>query len=360
MLTDLLALQSEVAAAVAEGVGLRLPRRAIPPIVRENPQAQEAYLQGRYLLLNNLSRDNFISAREYLERSVQIDPANARALTQAWRAVTRSWISTACCPGARPRAWRPRAAATRAVHLDDVAAGGAQSVCQRRVPVPLGLGARRRGVPARYRAESQLQLRAFRIRPLSDGRQPTRPGACSRRRRAQEQDPLSPEATGVVGLSLFYARKLRRGDRPVPHGDSDGSEFGPAPPALGRAYAANGQFEPGHRGAAVRGDDLRTGAVHHRRAGADLRGGWREPARAGLDRSAHGRRSHATGPRSPPNITPTFGQRSANPIARSRGSTKPVSDREFNLLWARVDPRFDSLRSDPRFAVFLGKLAPIP
>ena len=118
VLSDVLSLQSQVATAVAEGVGLRLtaPQRPIQT-ARENIQAQEAYLQGRYLLLNNLSRDNFIRAREYLERSVEIDPAYARAHASLARCYTFLDIY-----GVIPRREAARLAeraATTAVRLDD-------------------------------------------------------------------------------------------------------------------------------------------------------------------------------------------------------------------------------------------------
>src|SRR5262249_34497570 len=78
---DVLALQSEVALAIAKEIRVQLTRdeRAHLGSSRQvNPKAHEAYLKGRYHL-DRVTEEEVKKSREYFEQAIQIDPGYAPA-----------------------------------------------------------------------------------------------------------------------------------------------------------------------------------------------------------------------------------------------------------------------------------------
>jgi len=121
-LTDILALQSDVAQAVADEIKLALTpeeeaRLASAPTV--NPEAQEAYLKGSYHW-KTMTPEGFDTAQHYFELALEKDPSYAPAyegLAIVWGAREQMGITP-------PREAGPKsiAAALRAVELDDESA----------------------------------------------------------------------------------------------------------------------------------------------------------------------------------------------------------------------------------------------
>jgi len=355
VLTDALALQSDVATAVAEGIGLHVaaPTR-INGMVLENVQAQEAYFQGRYLLLNNVSRDTLSRARAYLERAVQIDPTLARA----YASLARCYIFMDLY-GLVPRREAVQladAAARNAVRLDDSLPEAHNQLAN---------------VAFNYLWDRAQAERAFRraiaLNPsysfarseyarflMAENRLDE---ALAQARRAMQDDPLSPEAIGVVGLGLYYARKY---DEAIAEfvreiqlePNSAGHHL-----SLGRAYAAKGRYD-------LAIAELESAVTISGQAPFMVAELARTYAASGDPSRAHALLQSVTtlekanGPHLPAQyqafVFAALGQRDQ----AFEWLDKAVTDREFNVLYARVDPRFDSLRSDPRFAAFLEKLVP--
>lgn len=114
-LEDVLALQSEVAQSVIEGIRLKLPGRAAAtpprPVDRE---AYEAYLKGAYFC-RTLTGADVRKGIEYLERAIARDPSYApayAALAQAYYAVSNMRIDP------RRAMEQARQAAQKAIALD--------------------------------------------------------------------------------------------------------------------------------------------------------------------------------------------------------------------------------------------------
>jgi len=353
VLTDVLALQRDVATAVAEGVGLHtssLPRATQG--VRENALAQDAYLQGRYLLLNNLSRDNFIRARRYLERSVQLDPSYAGAYASLARCYYFLDVY-----GVLPRREAARLAddaATTAVRLDASLPEAhnqlANVAFQYRWNWAQADEAYRRAItlnPSYSFARTEYARFLMAANRLDE--------ALAQARRAAEDDPLSAEAVGIVGLGLYYARQydeaiaeylkvIRMEPNSAPHHLS-----------LGRAYAAKGQYGPAiaelESAVTISGQTpfiVAELARTHAAAGDSSR------AHALIASLTNGEK--ADGPRLPAQYQAYVWAALGQPDRAFAWLDKAVTEREFNVLWARVDPRFDPLRGDPRFAAFLDAL----
>jgi TolB-like protein/DNA-binding winged helix-turn-helix (wHTH) protein/tetratricopeptide (TPR) repeat protein len=118
---DALALQSRVARDVAEQIRATLDRKeqtALNASKTVNPEAFETYLKGRYFL-NKRTGDGLTRAIGYFRQAIEIDPAYAAAhsgLADAF-ALAGDWKYAVLPPqDAFPRA---RAAATKALALDD-------------------------------------------------------------------------------------------------------------------------------------------------------------------------------------------------------------------------------------------------
>ena len=120
-LRDALALQSEVAQAVAEQIRTTLSRRQ-QAVLRNRktvtPAAYEDYLKGRYFW-NKRTRDGLKKAIDYFSRAVETDPTYAEAysgLADSY-ALAGDWLYGVLPPDDAFR--QARAAATRALTLDD-------------------------------------------------------------------------------------------------------------------------------------------------------------------------------------------------------------------------------------------------
>src|SRR5882762_5499191 len=88
---DVLTVQEQVATAVAREIQLRLTAQREAELARSqpvNPEAFDAYLQGRYFFQRNTDKDTDMAAR-YFERATQLDPSNALAWVGLARA--RRW-----------------------------------------------------------------------------------------------------------------------------------------------------------------------------------------------------------------------------------------------------------------------------
>jgi serine/threonine-protein kinase len=122
-LTDILALQSDVARAVAEEVQLALTPEEEARLASDrtvNPEAHEAYLKGTYHW-QKVTPTDFDTAERYFELALEKDPSYAPAfqgLAFVW--VFRQQMGLVPPHEAGPKA---RAAALQAVALDDESAG---------------------------------------------------------------------------------------------------------------------------------------------------------------------------------------------------------------------------------------------
>ena len=80
-LQDIMALQIDVAQAIASRIDVRLGERRTQPsqTVPTNWEAYSAYLKGRHILLDNKSLATIVVALQYFQRSIQLDPTFALA-----------------------------------------------------------------------------------------------------------------------------------------------------------------------------------------------------------------------------------------------------------------------------------------
>ncbi len=121
-LTDIFAVQEDIARAVAEALQVTLlrDRATAARSAADSPEAYSAYLQGKYFF-KRFNRENLERSIGYYEQSLELDPDFAPAW--AGLAFARLWKAGNWDP--TPEAWSAaRAAADRALELDDELADG--------------------------------------------------------------------------------------------------------------------------------------------------------------------------------------------------------------------------------------------
>ncbi len=351
---DVLSLQGEVAKAVADGVQLRLASATAAPrsVPRENPLARDAYLQGNYLLWKSSRREDLVKAREFLERAVQIDSSFARAYASLARCYS---LLDAYGVIARPEAARLAiAAAAAAVRSDDsLPASQEQFAYVAHI------------YQWDWRAAEQAYRRAIELNPsdsLAQGdyarflmAQGRLDEALQHAEIAEREDPLSAEASGVVSLALYYQRRYdealaQRLKAAQLAPNSSVQHLG-----LGRLYAATGDY-----GRAVAELQAAAGLSQGEPSiQAELARVFALEGRRGDAVAAIGallQRSRSGGPRLAAQY-PGYVYGALADGDRAFGwLNRAIDEREPNILWLRVDPRVDPLRSDPRFERLLARL----
>ncbi|MGH9365990.1 MAG: protein kinase domain-containing protein [Thermoanaerobaculia bacterium] len=120
---DVLALQDELASAIAREIHVRLTPAEQSRLTRAgsvNPEAYDAYLKGRYFF-NRPSDENLTKAIAQFEEAIQLDPSYAPAFSglsdaYLWAAFNEGVLTAL---EAKPKA---KAAAEKAIQLDDASA----------------------------------------------------------------------------------------------------------------------------------------------------------------------------------------------------------------------------------------------
>jgi TolB-like protein/Flp pilus assembly protein TadD len=116
-LSDMFALQSEVAEAIAREIRVVLPRREPAARSAVNAEAYKSFLMGRYLM-NRMTPAGLSQGLEWFERAVQQD--DSLAIAHAGIAQACGLLATVPFDALAPREAMPKAAAAarRAVELD--------------------------------------------------------------------------------------------------------------------------------------------------------------------------------------------------------------------------------------------------
>jgi len=346
VLTDVLSLQSEVANAVAMDLHVRLTpeeQRAFGGAGSQISDAQDAYLEGRSYLTNT-NATTLMRARQALERAVRLDPRYARA--HAGLATSYVWLELV---GALPRGearMLAMNAARRALAVDPnlAEAHAALAVIEfyydwnwtdadaefRRALALNPNYSFARGEYAWYLAAQGQMAEAVRQATL-----------------AADADPLSPEANGAVGMMLYFDRKyddaLRQLLRAATLGPNGAQEHG----GLSRVYAAKRDFPNAIR-------EMQEAVRLSGNAPIYLAGLARVYAAAGnaVQARAFLGRAQMADPAVLALVYAALGDRDRAFDLLDRS----VRARSSGVLWARVDPRLDSIRADVRFAPFVARL----
>jgi serine/threonine-protein kinase len=344
-LADIFLIQEEIAKELSETLRLRLSRAEQQRLTKrytENTQAYHLYLTGRYFW-NRRDAEGMRKAIESFQQAIALDPTYA--LAYAGLADTYALLGSASYDAQPPREDMPkaRAAATRALELDDTLAEAHSALAF---------------VKGWYDwdwpgAERGLQ-RALDLNPnyatahqrygwyyLAMGRPEE---ALAEMRRAQQCDPLSPIIAVNIGAVLYYQR----------HYDQALAQFGKVvemDPSFrvshswqGWAYAEKGAYADAI--AAFQRETLPWEQSRWGLAMVYARMGKKHEARQLLNQLHELAKQRYVPSSAFIVIYAALGEKDQAFTWLERAYEE--HDEDLDLL--NVDPKLDSLRSDPRFA----------
>jgi tetratricopeptide (TPR) repeat protein len=352
-LRDVLKLQGEVATSIANEI-----RIAVTPQERERltsapsiiPAAYDAYLQGRYHWEMGTEPD-WRKARQYFEQAVQIDPhyASAYAGLADYYALTDEL----------PRAVKTLKAKQYALKALDLDSNLAEA--------HISLGIVRFFIDWNWpEAESEFR-RALELGPGHSevhshfssylSRMGRANEALDEIRKAQDLDPLSISTQVNTGWLLYYARRYDQAIEQCSKVVESQPDFAPAHDCLGLGYLANGMYEKAiaecQTAVNLSGNDLDR-AVGLARANALA--GDKADARKTLEEwRVRAEKSY---------VPSSFFAQVYVALGEKEQALnwleKAYPERDTYLTRLRVDPAFDSIRSEPRFQALLRRMGLTP
>jgi len=351
-LTDILALQSEVAHAIASEIRIQVTpeeRMRLRSKGTVNPAAHVAYLQGSFLW-NRFTGESVKEAILRYEEALAIDP-NYPA---AHAGLADSYIMLANHHILPPREGYSlgRKAAERGLALDESLA-----------ELHTSLGWIHRLFDWDWPAAERECMRAVQLNPgYAFGRSRyalllsgmgRHEEAIAEAQRAHELDPLNLLTYTVVGDTLFYARRFDRSVESYRKCLELDPTFGAAHTDLARSLEQVGRAEEAIE-EFVRGTAGADGLPRPSSGLAILyaRAGRRDDARATLEAvQALAQKQFV----SPYGIASYYAVIGDNERALD-WLEKAYSERDGTLVWLKVHPRLDGLRGEPRFRDLLARL----
>ncbi|MGE5815020.1 MAG: protein kinase domain-containing protein [Acidobacteriota bacterium] len=350
-LGDVTAVETEIARSIARGIRLVVtPREAdrLRTGGRTSPQAEEAYFQGRY----HLSQFGVDSARRALtafRRAVDLDPEYAAA----YAALARTYVTLGFI-GAIPQAearQRALAAADRASALDPELSDAQAAVGDLKFYYDWDW----QGADAAYRraidlTPSNAYARSQYARFLAAAGKSH--DAVTQARTAEQLDPLSPAAAQTTGLVLYYARDYAAAASQLLHALEIDPTFSRVHAVLARVREAQGQFDEALReiDTAIEGAQQAAPSWFAYRARVLALRGDREGANAIVEDLRHG-------PLRVPPESLAYVYLALRDDQRALGLLEQATrERDPAMLWLKVDPRVDRLRSSQRLTMLVERL----
>jgi len=349
-LTDVFAIESEVARTIADTLQAKLTgaeRNAIAARPTENTEAYQLYLKGRFFW-NKWSPEASQKAIEYFQQAIEKDPGYALA----YAGLADTYISQAWFGEVAPRVAVPRAkaAAMKALDIDDglaeahVSLGFANCIYDWDWPAAAKHFERALALSPGYATAHSWHAAYLAALGRSDE-------ALIEAKRAFDLDPASPGINQLMGIQFLYARRFDEAIeqfRKALEMDYHDAHLG-----LGQAYAAKGMY--------------REALVEFEKYSELDRGTPRSIASLGY---AHGRlNERGEALRALDQLMVLSNQRyvSAGSFAivylglgdKEQALTwleRAYDEHSVNLPYIKVSPLWDPLRSDPRFEALVTKV----
>ncbi len=344
-LADILKLQGEVARAVADEIRIQVTaeeRARLASARSVNPQAQEAYLLGRFHLRNH-NEEDLKKAIEHFERAIHLAPDYAAAyagLADAWleRGI---WGAKEFKEVEAPA----RNAALKAIELDADNAEAHAAVAQVKFVYDWDwAGAEEEFMRALGFDPGSLYAHFYYATMLMAlGRHDE---AIREMQSAEQMDPLSSMVRSTFGRVLYRARKYEEAALHLKRAiELDSRNFG-AYGRLGDVYTQMGRYEE----ALATYDKVRTLQPD---GGGFMAGIAHVYALTGKRREALEIINRAK--------VAAFGAAIVYAALGDRDEAfevleKAVEERSSLLVFVKADPRFDSLRTDPRWQALLRRM----
>ena len=351
---DVFGIQDEISLAIVEKLKIKLLGKEEPKIVKrytEDLDAYNLYLKGRYFW-NKRTEGGLKKGIEYFEQAIDKDPGYA--LAHAGLADSYSLLCSYHILPPKESIPRARTAATRAMELDDTLAEAYESLAHVRILYDWNWSNAkhefRRAIelnPGYATAHQRYALLLTVIGQLDQ--------AIAETRRAQELDPLSLIINTDVGLAFYIARQYDQAIEQCRNVLVMDPNFSVAHFALGLAYEQNEIYEEAvaelRKAISLSGGiTVMIGALGHSYAVS----GRRDKAKKVLEELRELSQRRYVSPYSIATIYVGLGDKDQ----AFEWLQKAYQDRSAWLihLHLKVDPRLDSLRSDPRFTALLKKM----
>jgi len=348
-LRDVLALQSEVACAVAEEIRVQVSpqdKERLGETRRVDPHAYEAYLRGRYYW-NRRTEDGIKKGIECFREAIAKDPAYAAAYAGLARAYDTLGTYSFLEPG--EAFTKAKEAADRALALDE-----------RLSDAHASMGGVLMNHLWDWEAAERSLRRAVALDPNNAegyhwytdflsamGR---RDEALATIRRGLELDPMSLTMNVTMGLTFFYARRYDEAIAQQRRTLELDPTFAPAVRSMGGALEQKGLYDEAiaafQKAASLTNDLASASLMAHTYAIS----GRPDKARALLTELESEKRYL-----SPYSIAAVHVALGEHDRAFER-LDEAYRTRDRGMVWAKVSPRLDPIRPDPRFTSILHRM----
>jgi len=347
---DLAILQKDITRDVSQKLRSRLSNADTKELTRnytDNAEAYQLYLKGRYLWAKRTS-ESIRKAIEYFNLAIEKDPGFALAYT----GLADAYVVPANRMPPREAIPKAKAAAMRALEIDDTLAEAHTS-----------LGRILQVYDWNWNEAQKELKRAIELNPRYAvahqwyGGYLERTGhldeGISERKLAIELDPLSVISNFELGQAYFWKRDYDQTIQQFKKTLELDPEFPPVLQYLPAAYAQKGMYDEAIRQIEQTpevADIMSTGVPGHVYAIA----GRKQEARVMLDKLKSRRESglEYVTPVGIALIHVALGEKDEALAWLEKG----YGERAFQMQFLNLDPRFDSLRTDPRFADLIRRI----
>lgn len=347
---DILALQSEVASAIARQVQVKLlpgPRGGVRPV---KSAVYEEYLKGRFAW-NKRSEAGLQEGIEHFQQAIAIDPNYAAAYSGlADSYTTMGYLSYIAPKEAFPQA---RAAAVKALELDSTLAEPHASLAYVRFyhdwDWPGAEAEFRQAVALNPNYAAAHDWYSYFLTAVGRPEE-----ALVEIRRAQEIDPLSLVISTDIGFQLYYQKRYDEAISQLRKTLQMNPKFPLAHLWLGRAYQQKQMYEEAiaeyrETDAALPDWVVTLAAIGNVEGVA----GKRRAARDILAKlNTLAQKKYVT----PYGVALVYDGLGEQDQALS-WLDKALDDRSHWLVWIRLDPRWDAIRDEPRFKRIVSRVA---
>jgi serine/threonine-protein kinase len=351
-LTEIFALQDEMARDLSQSLRLRLSGEEEQRLVKrytDNVEAYQLYLKGRYYW-NKRTPDGFKKGLELFQQAIDTDPAYA--LAYAGLADSYAMLGDYSVLAPREAFPRAEAAATTALKLDDNLAEGHTSLAFVKMAYEWDWAMAdrefRRAIELNPNYATAHQWYASYLVMMGRFDDSIR-----EIKRAQELDPLSRIINANLGLHYYYARKFDESIAQLKKTISLDDSFFVAHQYLGRTYIQKGMNKEAvselERARELSGNAPEVVASLGHAYAVAGRTGDAQKVLSDLDEIARDRY-----------VLPYFRAAVYTGLGDKDQAfawlERAFEERHPGLVLVNIDPRFDSLRSDPRFADLIRRL----
>jgi DNA-binding winged helix-turn-helix (wHTH) protein/TolB-like protein len=348
--TDIFSVEDAISQKVAGALALRLSGEEQARLTKrytQNSEAYQLYLEGRYFW-SRRSRESVEQAVEYFQRAIRIDPNYALAYAGLSDAYSVQLLAVS--PGERLE--KAKETALKAIELDD-------SLAEAHTSLASVLQDHDWDFP---RAEEEF-LKAIRLNPNYAtahqwyaeylARMGRLEQAMAEMRRAQELDPQAMIIHSEIGLIYYEMRQYDQAVEQLSKTLEMDASLPHALDTLAKVYEQKGMFNE-----AIDLSERRMGdAPESRQFIASLREAYAISGAKGYWRKwvEQTEQEYANKGATAADLAEIY----AAAGERERAFEfldKAFAYRSTRLLWMKVDPQYDSLRSDPRFANLLARV----